>query len=74
MGILFKKLVADCLVTESSLGREREREKEERWKKGERAETSVYFTWSWAFSSPSTHNITGFRENKPLREMPRLTL
>ena len=43
-------------------------------KKGERAETSVYFTWSWAFSSPSTHNITGFRENKPLREMPRLTL
>lgn len=25
MGILFKKLVADCLLTESSLGRERER-------------------------------------------------
>lgn len=28
MGILFKKLVADCLLTESSLGRE-EKEKEE---------------------------------------------
>lgn len=29
MGILFKKLVADCLLTESSLGRERERERGE---------------------------------------------
>lgn len=39
MRILSRELAADCLLTESSPGREREREKEERWRKGGKTET-----------------------------------